>query len=79
MPDLPQLPPNYAAALELIDAAHAEDPRTAPGFSTGSSSGTSAEPYELRYARKMTQWLSVRCPDASPVLQLACRAQHFRR
>ncbi|TDZ22511.1 hypothetical protein Cob_v004575 [Colletotrichum orbiculare MAFF 240422] len=27
----------------------------------------------------MTRWLSVRCPTAPPVLQLACRAQHFKR
>ena len=79
MPNLPELPPNFAAALELIDAAHAEDPRTAPGFSTQPGSATGDEPYELRYARKMTRWLAVRCPAASSTLQLACRAQHFRR
>ncbi|KAK3983796.1 cytochrome b2 [Cladorrhinum sp. PSN332] len=27
----------------------------------------------------MTRWLALRKPDASPALQLACRAQHFRR
>ncbi|KAJ3458661.1 hypothetical protein MRS44_012770 [Fusarium solani] len=27
----------------------------------------------------MTKWLALRSPSASPVLQLACRAQHFRR
>ncbi|KAK1773326.1 cytochrome b2 [Copromyces sp. CBS 386.78] len=27
----------------------------------------------------MTRWLALREPEASPVLQLACRAQHFRR
>ncbi|KAK4449136.1 cytochrome b2 [Podospora aff. communis PSN243] len=27
----------------------------------------------------MTRWLAARCPEASPALQLACRAQHFRR
>ncbi|KAH7033249.1 uncharacterized protein B0I36DRAFT_383143 [Microdochium trichocladiopsis] len=36
-------------------------------------------PYELHYAQKMTRWLRLRCPEASPVLQVACRAQHFRR
>lgn len=36
-------------------------------------------PYELHYAQKMTRWLARRSPDASPALQLACRAQHFRR
>lgn len=63
---------NYATAIKLIDEAHAGDPRTVP-----SDDGTI--PFELRYARKMTRWLAARKPDASPALQLACRAQHFRR
>ncbi|SPJ75092.1 related to CYB2 - L-lactate dehydrogenase (cytochrome b2) [Fusarium torulosum] len=70
---LPALPAEYARGLELIDAAHAEDSRTVQG-----PDGTTI-PYELNYAQKMTKWLARRCPDASPVLQLACRAQHFRR
>ncbi|GAP89115.1 putative glutamyl-tRNA synthetase [Rosellinia necatrix] len=73
---LPALPANFAAALELIDKAHAEDPRSVPGADGG---GGTTVPHELDYARKMTRWLSARCPDASPTLQLACRAQHFRR
>ena len=64
---------NYATALKLIDAAHAEDPKKT------STSGAESVPYELHYAQKMTRWLAARSPDASPVLQLACRAQHFRR
>ncbi|KAL2160642.1 hypothetical protein VTH06DRAFT_1330 [Thermothelomyces fergusii] len=64
---------NYAAAIRLIDEAHAADPRTVPG-----EDGTPV-PYELHYARKMTRWLALREPAASPALQLACRAQHFRR
>lgn len=76
MATLPELPANYAAALRLIDEAHALDPRTAEA-----KVGVDGEqvPYELHYARKMTRWLAVRSPAASPVLQLACRAQHFRR
>ncbi|KAI0023541.1 glutamyl-tRNA synthetase [Xylariomycetidae sp. FL0641] len=74
MASLPELPANYAAALKLIDDAHAEDPKTIAG-----ENGEEAVPYELHYARKMTRWLAKRCPDASPALQLACRAQHFRR
>ncbi|KAF4466538.1 glutamyl-trna synthetase [Fusarium albosuccineum] len=70
---LPLLPAEYARGLELIDAAHAEDSRTTPG------ADGNLVPYELHYARKMTKWLALRCPSASPVLQLACRAQHFRR
>ncbi|KAH9904795.1 glutamyl-tRNA synthetase [Xylariomycetidae sp. FL2044] len=93
---LPSLPPEFAAALQLIDDAHAEDPRKIPDPSRNNNNNsnngghdgdrgegegdTVAEiPYELHYARQMTRWLAVRCPDASPALQLACRAQHFRR
>ncbi|KAI1125355.1 glutamyl-tRNA synthetase [Nemania abortiva] len=76
---LPELPANFAAALKLIDDAHADDPKTVPGVADGSSNNNAAVPNELHYARKMTRWLAVRCPDASPTLQLACRAQHFRR
>ncbi|KAF7514740.1 hypothetical protein G7054_g15044 [Neopestalotiopsis clavispora] len=67
---LPPLPENYAAGLRLIDEAHATDPRT---------TGEGGMAYELDYAQKMTKWLAARCPDASPTLQLACRAQHFKR
>ncbi|KAI0198490.1 hypothetical protein F4808DRAFT_435970 [Astrocystis sublimbata] len=73
MTNLPDLPPNYAAALQLIDDAHAEDPKTTPG-----ADGDTV-PAELHYARKMSRWLAVRCPDAPLTLQLAIRAQHFRR
>ncbi|KAI0914049.1 hypothetical protein F4823DRAFT_434955 [Ustulina deusta] len=75
MTTLPDLPANFVAALKLIDDAHAEDPKTVPS----PAGGDETVPNELHYARKMTRWLAVRCPDASPVLQLACRAQHFRR
>ncbi|KAH6987315.1 hypothetical protein BKA56DRAFT_267683 [Ilyonectria sp. MPI-CAGE-AT-0026] len=70
---LPPLPVEYARGLDLIDDAHAQDPKTIP-----SPDGTTL-PYELHYARKMTKWLALRSPSATPVLQLACRAQHFRR
>lgn len=63
---------NYVTAIKLIDNAHAEDPNTIPG-------DNGPVPYEVHYARKMTQWLAARKPDASLALQLACRAQHFRR
>jgi hypothetical protein len=71
---LPDLPANFATALKLIDDAHAEDPKRIP-----SDDGNGTTPYEVHYARKMTRWLALRCPGASPALQLACRAQHFRR
>jgi hypothetical protein len=66
------LGPGYLAAIKLIDEAHAQDPNTTEG-------PNGPMPYELHYAQKMTRWLTSRCPDASPTLQLACRAQHFRR
>lgn len=75
MTSLPDLRANFAAALKLIDDAHAEDPRTI--LSAGNDD--TAVPNELHYARKMSRWLAVRCPSAPPTLQLACRAQHFRR
>lgn len=72
--ELPPLPAQYARALELIDDAHAQDPKTIDG-----PDGPGTLPYELHYARSMTRWLAVRCPQAPEILQLACRAQHFRR
>ncbi|RFU29442.1 hypothetical protein B7463_g6891, partial [Scytalidium lignicola] len=62
----------FTSALSLIDAAHAEDPNKAP-------SPDNETPYELHYARKMTHYLTLRLPSSSPLLQLAIRAQHFRR
>ncbi|KAH6686696.1 glutamyl-tRNA synthetase [Plectosphaerella plurivora] len=76
-PELPPLPANYAKALELIDEAHAQDPR--PATSSDADSNSQSISYELHYARKMTRWLAVHSPSAGPELQLACRAQHFRR
>lgn len=59
-------------ALNLIDEAHALDPKkiTVNGAEV---------PYELHYAQKMTYYLSHRAPDASDILRIAIRAQHFRR
>jgi hypothetical protein len=74
-PELPPLPANYAKALELIDEAHAQDPRPA----TSPAAESESVSYELHYAREMTRWLAVHTPTAGPELQLACRAQHFRR
>ena len=71
---LPPLPPSYAQGLVLIDEAHSQDPNRIEG-----PDGPESLPYELHYARKMTKWLEARCPSASPELQLACRAQHFKR
>lgn len=58
-----------ARARELIDAAHAADPkRTADG-----------RPAELVYADRMEQWVERLVPDASPLLRLAARCQHLER
>lgn len=76
------LPANYATAIRLIDEAHSHDPKRIPApddTSVISPITSSTVPYELHYAQKMTRWLTLRSPDASPALQLACRAQHFRR
>lgn len=72
--ELPPLPAQYAEALRLIDEAHEQDPKKIDG-----PDGPATLPYELHYARSMSRWLAARRPDAPEVLQLACRAQHFRR
>ncbi|KAK3940764.1 hypothetical protein QBC46DRAFT_287747 [Diplogelasinospora grovesii] len=69
MDEINSIPAAYTAAIHLIDDAHSKDPRDR----------VNGVPYELDYAQKMTRWLARRKPDASPVLQVACRAQHFRR
>ncbi len=74
MDALPPLAANYTTALKLIDEAHGLDPSRVT-----SPEGSAHLPYELHYAQKMTRWLALRCPTASAVLQLACRAQHFKR
>ena len=65
--------PDIERALQLIDAAHSEDPNK-----TTVSGGTEV-PYELHYANKMTSYLTQRSPSASSNLRIAIRAQHFRR
>ncbi len=59
----------HARARELIDAAHAADPRrTADG-----------RPAELVYAERMEAWVLRLVPEATPALRLAARAQHLER
>lgn len=82
-PSLPDLSPAYSAAIKLIDDAHAQDPNKTAAGGGGEGKEDDKEkqgvPYELHYARKMSRWLALRCPNASPALQVACRAQHFKR
>lgn len=59
----------HARARELIDAAHAADPKRAPD-------GRAAE---LVYADRMEAWVARLVPDASSLLRLAARCQHLER
>lgn len=59
----------HTRARELIDAAHAADPKK-----TGD--GRAAE---LLYADRMEAWVARLVPDAPPLLRLAARSQHLER
>lgn len=61
-----------AAALKLIDEAHAQDPKKI-------EVDGKEQPYELHYSQKMSKYLEKRNPSAPDTLRLAIRAQHFRR
>lgn len=61
-----------AAALKLIDEAHAQDPKKI-------EVDGKEQPYELHYSQKMSNYLEKRNPSAPDTLRLAIRAQHFRR
>ena len=62
----------YIKALQLIDQAHAQDPKKV-------IIGGKEIPYELHYGQKMSSFLEKRYPDAPATLQIAIRAQHLRR
>ncbi|HXA79915.1 MAG TPA: DUF4202 domain-containing protein [Opitutaceae bacterium] len=59
----------YSRARELIDAAHAADPRRADD----------GRPAELVYADHMEAWVARLVPNAPPLLRLAARCQHLER
>ncbi len=59
----------YARARELIDAAHAADPKR-------TADGTAAE---FVYADRMESWVARLVPAATPLLRLAARCQHLER
>jgi hypothetical protein len=59
-------------AFAAFDAANREDPNT-------EVVDGQAQPKELVYAQRMSQQLNEFCADASPVVQLAARAQHICR
>jgi tRNAThr (cytosine32-N3)-methyltransferase len=58
-----------ARARELIDAAHAADPKRADD----------GRPAELVYAERMEAWVRRLVPAATPLLRLAARCQHLER
>jgi len=62
----------FEAALRRFDEENARDPNveTADGL---------AQPRELLYARRLTDWVLRLCPDASEELRLAARCQHICR
>ena len=62
----------FTAAIAQIDAANAADPNR-------ESYQGRAEPRELLYSRRMSDWLSRLAPDASEALRLAARGQHICR
>jgi hypothetical protein len=62
----------FAVALRRFDKENARDPNTetAAGF---------AQPRELLYARRLSDWVLQLCPNASEALRLAARGQHLCR
>lgn len=59
----------YDRARELIDAAHAADPKRGP----------EGRPAELVYAGRIEAWVARLVPAAPPLLRLAARCQHLER
>lgn len=59
----------YQKARELIDEAHAADPKRADNN----------RPAELVYADNMERWVAHVAPEATPMLRLAARCQHLER
>lgn len=65
-------PNRFAAAIARFDQDNAADPNV-------ERSGGTAEPRELFFAKKLTEWVLKLCPDAGEELRLAARCQHLRR
>jgi tRNAThr (cytosine32-N3)-methyltransferase len=59
----------FARARELIDAAHAADPKRA----------ADGRPAELVYADRMEAWVARAAATPTPLLRLAARCQHLER
>ena len=71
-PFQPTNPARFETALRRFDDANARDPNVeiADGV---------AQPRELLYARRLSDWVLQLCPDASEALRLAARCQHICR
>ncbi len=68
----PADPGRFEAALRRFDEENARDPNqeTADG---------AAQPRELLYAQRLSDWVLRLCPSASEALRLAARCQHLCR
>lgn len=68
----PADPKRFEAALRRFDDENARDPNreTTDGV---------AQPRELLYAQRLSDWVLRLCPDASEPLRLAARCQHLCR
>ena len=71
-PFQPTNPARFETALRRFDEANARDPNVeiADGV---------AQPRELLYARRLSDWVLRLCQDASEALRLAARCQHICR
>ena len=68
----PALPPRFEAAIRRFDEENSRDPNT-------ETDGGAAQPRELLYARRLTDWVLKLAPAASEELRLAARCQHLCR
>lgn len=68
----PRDPRKFEAALRRFDDENSRDPNVETVDGT-------AQPRELIYARRLTDWVLRLCPDASEALRLAARCQHICR
>jgi len=62
-------PTSLTRARELIDAAHAGDPKRTPD----------GRPAELVYADRMEAWVARAATEPTPLVRLAARCQHLER
>jgi hypothetical protein len=64
--------PQFSEAIRRFDEENGRDPNFVDAEG-------SAHPYELFYAKRLTDWVLRLCPDASEPLLLAARCQHICR